>query len=127
MIPEFIGRLPVICALESLTEDMLVRILTEPKNAIIKQYQKLLALDEVQLKFDKDALYAIAKKAKEEKVGARALRSVLEEYMMDIMYEIPKDDNIGTVVITEDYIENHGTPLIQMRGVEVPKLEDSNS
>lgn len=127
MIPEFIGRLPVICALEALTEDMLVRILTEPKNAIIKQYQKLLALDEVQLKFDKDALYAIAKKAKEEKVGARALRSVLEEYMMDIMYEIPKDDNIGTVVITEDYIENHGTPLIQMRGVEVPKLEDSNS
>ncbi len=123
MIPEFIGRLPVICALESLTEDMLVKILTEPKNAIIKQYKKLFLMDEVNLLFEKDALYAIAKKAKEEKVGARALRSVLEEYMLDIMYEIPKDDNIGTVTITADYIENHGTPRVEMRGVEVPKLE----
>ena len=125
MIPEFIGRLPVICVLDALSEDMLVRILSEPRNAIIKQYQKLLQLDEVNLQFEEDALYAIARKAKEEKVGARALRSVLEEYMLDIMYEIPKDDNIGTVTITADYIENHGMPRIEMRSV--PQLEDKKS
>lgn len=123
MIPEFLGRLPIIFALESLSEEMLVRILTEPKNAIIKQYQKLLLLDEVNLQFEEDALYSIARKAKKEKVGARALRSVIEEYMLDIMYEIPKDDNIGTVTITADYIDNNGTPRVEMRGAEIPKLE----
>ena len=122
MIPEFIGRLPVIFTLDALTEDMLVRILEEPKNAIIKQYKKLLALDEVDLEFDKDALYAIAKKAKEKKVGARALRAIIEEFMLDIMYEIPKDDNIGRVTITKDYVEKKGGPLIAMRGC--PELED---
>ena len=118
MIPEFIGRLPIIFAMEELTEEMLVRILTEPKNAITKQYAKLLAMDEVQLRFEDDALLCIAQKAKEKKVGARALRSVIEEFMLDIMYEIPKDDNIGTVTITRDYIEKKGGPIIQMRGVE---------
>ena len=116
MIPEFIGRLPVLFSLESLTEDMLVQILKEPKNAIIKQYQKLLAMDEVKLEFEDDALRAIAKKAKEKDVGARALRSVLEENMLDIMYEIPKDDNIGSVRITREYIEHTGGPVITMRG-----------
>lgn len=119
MIPEFLGRLPIMFTLDALTEDMLVRILKEPKNAIIKQYQKLLAMDEVNLIFDDDALAAIAAKAKEKKVGARALRAIIEEYMLDIMYEIPKDDNIGTVTITKDYLENKGAPLIAMRGYPV--------
>ncbi len=116
MIPEFIGRLPVLFSLEALTEDMLVRILTEPKNAILKQYQKLLDYDEVKLEFDSDALHAIARKAREKKVGARALRAIIEEFMLDIMYEIPKDDNIGCVTITGDYVEGRGGPLITMRG-----------
>ena len=123
MIPEFIGRLPIMFSLEALTEDMLVKILKEPKNAIIKQYQKLLEMDEVRLEFDDDALYAIAKMAKEKKVGARALRAIIEDFMLDIMYEIPKDDNIGTVTITKDYVEKKGGPLIQMRGT--PELADS--
>ena len=117
MIPEFLGRLPIMFALEALTEDMLVRILAEPKNAIVKQYQKLLAMDEVKLTFEEEALHAIAKKAKEKKVGARALRAIIEEFMLDIMYEIPKDDNIGQVTITADYIEQKGGPRIEMRGV----------
>lgn len=117
MIPEFIGRLPVMFSLEALTEEMLVRILREPKNAILRQYKKLLAMDEVDLQFEEGALYAIARQAKEKKVGARALRAVIEDFMLDIMYEIPKDDNIGSVTITEDYIEKKGGPLIQMRGV----------
>ena len=123
MIPEFIGRLPIIFTLDGLNEDMLVKILQEPKNAILKQYEKLLAMDEVKLAFDEDALRAIAHKAKEKKVGARALRAVIEEFMLDIMYEIPKDDNIGMVTITKDYVEKKGGPLIQMRGT--PELADS--
>lgn len=117
MIPEFLGRLPILFAMEALTEDMLVRILSEPRNAIIKQYQKLLGFDEVKLVFEEDALHAIAQKAKEKKVGARALRAIIEEFMLDIMYEIPKDDNIGTVTITRDYVEKKGGPVIEMRGV----------
>ena len=89
MIPEFLGRLPIVFSLEGLTEDMLVKIMKEPKNAILKQYQKLLELDEVKLEFDDDALRQIAKKAMEKDTGARALRSIIEEYMLDIMYEIP--------------------------------------
>lgn len=123
MIPEFIGRLPIIFTLEGLSEDMLVKILKEPKNAILKQYQKLLALDEVKLEFDEGALHAIAAKAMEKKTGARALRAILEEYMLDIMYEIPKDDSIGQVVITREYIEGNGGPRILLRGQEVPLLE----
>lgn len=122
MIPEFIGRLPILFSLDALTEDMLVQILKEPKNAIIKQYQKLLAMDEVELTFTDDALRAIARKAKARDVGARALRSIIEEFMLDIMYEIPKDDNIGKVTITKEYIEKTGGPLIQMR--EYASLED---
>ena len=115
MIPEFIGRLPIIFTLEGLTQEMMVKILKEPKNAILKQYQKLLELDEVKLEFDEGALEAIAKKAMEKDTGARALRSIIEEFMLDIMYEIPKDDNIGKVTITGDYIEGKGGPLIEIR------------
>ena len=121
MIPEFIGRLPIVFTLRGLDEDMLVKILKEPKNAILKQYQKLLALDEVQLDFDEEALHTIARKAMEKKTGARALRAIIEDFMLDIMYEIPKDDNIGKVTITSDYIEHKGGPVITMRGV--PALE----
>ena len=118
MIPEFLGRLPILYTLDALSKDMLVKVLNEPKNAILKQYQKLLELDEVQLKFDDDALEAIAEKALEKKTGARALRAIIEEFMLDIMYEIPKDDNIGTVTITRDYIEGKGAPRIEMRSTE---------
>ncbi len=116
MIPEFIGRMPVIFSLEELDTDMLVRVLKEPRNAITKQYRKLLRFDEVDLQFEDGALALIAEKAKEKKLGARGLRSIIEEYMLDIMYEIPKDPNIGTVVITEDYIAKKGGPRIVMRG-----------
>ena len=121
MIPEFLGRLPVIYTLKALDRDMLVKILMEPKNAILKQYQKLLELDEVQLKFDQEALEAIADKAMERDTGARALRAIIEEFMLDIMYEIPKDDNIGTVTITREYIEGTGGPRIEIRNqAELP-------
>ena len=118
MIPEFIGRLPVIFTLKGLTKESLVKILKEPKNAIIRQYQKLLAMDEVELSFDDEALEAIAELALEKKTGARALRAIIEEFMLDIMYEIPKDDNIGKVRITRAYIEHTGGPEISLRGAE---------
>lgn len=131
MIPEFIGRLPIIFTLQGLTKDMLVKILTEPKNAILKQYQKLLELDEVKLEFADDALEAIAEKAMKKDTGARALRSIIEDFMLDIMYEVPKDDNIGKVTITRAYIEGTGGPLIEIRSnlneirVEpVPQIEE---
>mgnify|MGYP000998970000 FL=1 len=123
MIPEFLGRLPIIFSLENLTKDMLVKIMKEPRNAILKQYEKLLELDEVKLEFADDALEAIAQKAMEKKTGARALRSILEDYMLDIMYEIPKDDSIGEVIITKEYIEHTGGPRILLRGQEMPMLE----
>lgn len=122
MIPEFLGRLPVVFALQAMTEDILIQILTQPKNAILKQYKKLLALDEVDLVFDDEAVRSIAKKAIEKKTGARALRAVIEEFMLDIMYEIPKDDLIGRVTITEDYINNSGAPKIEMRGSGEAKI-----
>ena len=124
MIPEFVGRLPIVCTLEGLDEEKMVQILKEPKNAILKQYQKLLELDEVKLEFNEEALHAIAKKALEKDTGARALRAIIEEFMLDIMYEIPKDDNIGKVTITKEYIEGIGGPVIEIRNL---LLEDSQS
>jgi len=115
MIPEFLGRLPIVFALDAMDEDMLVRIMKEPKNAIIRQYQKLLAMDHVKLTFEDDALHAIAKEALEKDTGARALRAIIEDFMLDIMYEIPKDSNIGEVVITKAYVEHKGAPGIRMR------------
>ncbi len=115
MIPEFIGRLPIIFTLEGLSREMMVKILSEPRNAILKQYQKLLALDEVRLEFDAGALEAIAEKAMEKDTGARALRAIIEEFMLDIMYEIPKDDNIGRITITREYVEGTGGPVIDIR------------
>ena len=125
MIPEFIGRLPIVCTLSELSEDQMTEILVKPKNAIIKQYQKLLALDGVDLEFDDDALHAIAKKALKKETGARGLRSIIEGFMMDIMYEIPKDKNIGRVTITADYVNGKGGPRIEIRsdlGTSTPLL-----
>lgn len=127
MIPEFLGRLPIVFTLKGLDEDMMIKILKEPRNAILKQYQKLLALDEVDLEFDEGALRAIAKKAMEKDTGARALRAIIEEFMVDIMYEIPKDDSIGHVVITKEYIEGTGGPIITLRGQDVPRLQQGEN
>ena len=112
LIPEFIGRLPIMAALEKLTEADLVKILTEPKNALVKQYQKLLELDNVELEFDEEALNAIAKHAIARNTGARGLRSIIENVMLDIMYEIPSRDEISKVVITKEIIEGNGLPLL---------------
>ena len=112
LIPEFIGRLPVMTALEKLTVDDLVRILTEPKNALVKQYQKLLALDHTELEFEREALEAIAKKAIERNTGARGLRSIIEGIMLDVMFEIPSDDTIEKVIITKEAAIEEGKPKI---------------
>ena len=118
MIPEFIGRLPVIFTLDGLDNDMYIKILKEPRNSIIKQYQKLLRIDEVDLQFEDEAYEEIAKIAAERKTGARALRSIIEDLLLDIMYQVPKDENIGTVIITKDYVLKKGAPIIKMRGTE---------
>lgn len=112
LIPEFIGRLPIVVTLDSLDKDALIRILTEPKNALTKQYEKLFELDGVKLEFDKKALSAIAQKAIDRKTGARGLRSILEELMLDVMYEIPSSDNIEKCIITEDTVLNNAPPTI---------------
>ena len=122
MIPEFLGRLPVTVTLQGLTKEFLVRILKEPKNAILKQYKKLLEMDEVALRFDDEALEWIAEEAMKKETGARALRAILEDFMLDIMYEIPKDSNIGAVTITREYLERRGGPRIEMRGAMLPDL-----
>lgn len=127
MIPEFIGRLPIVFALQGLTEEMMIKILSEPRNAILKQYQKLLELDEVKLDFTEGALTAIARKAMERETGARALRSIIEEFMLDIMYEIPKDDNIGKVIITQEYIEGTGGPVIEIRTGYLPERTEAET
>ena len=111
LIPEFIGRLPVVTTLEELDEQALVRILTEPKNALTKQYQKLLSFDNVKLKFTDGALHAVARKAYAQKTGARGLRAIMEEVMLDIMYEIPSQTGIKEVAITEDVILKQGEPF----------------
>ena len=117
MIPEFLGRLPILCPLDQLDQAMYVKILQEPENAIIKQYQKLLRMDEVDLQFDDSAFEAIAEEAAKRKTGARALRSIIEEFMLDIMYQIPRDKAIGRVTITGDYVRKKGSPRIELRGV----------
>ncbi|HEO7558939.1 TPA: ATP-dependent Clp protease ATP-binding subunit ClpX [Streptococcus agalactiae] len=113
LIPEFIGRLPVVAALELLTAEDLVRILTEPRNALVKQYQTLLSYDGVELEFDQDALLAIADKAIERKTGARGLRSIIEETMLDIMFEIPSQEDVTKVRITKAAVEGTGKPVLE--------------
>ncbi len=115
LIPEFIGRVPITVALDKLDKKDLVRILKEPKNAIVKQYQKLLELDDVELTFTDEALEAIAERSFERKTGARGLRAVVEDVMMDVMYEIPSDDNVIGCVITKDAVEKKAEPELKYK------------
>ncbi len=121
LIPEFIGRVPITVALETLTEDALIRILTEPKNALMKQYQALLDMDGVKLEFTEDALKEIAHMAVERKTGARGLRSIMEAIMMDVMYEIPSDSTIGICTITKDVVDGASEPELVYRDNTVPR------
>lgn len=113
LIPEFIGRLPVVTALDELSEEDLVHILTEPKNALVKQYQALLSYDGVELEFSKEALEAIANKAIDRKTGARGLRSIIEETMMDVMFEVPSQEDVTKVIITKEAVEGKEKPLLE--------------
>ena len=119
LIPEFVGRVPINVSLQGLDKEALVRILKEPKSALIKQYQKLFEFDEVDLEFEEDAVEAIADKAFERKTGARGLRSIMESVMMDVMYEIPSDETIGRCVITKEAVEGSGKPVIISRDFPV--------
>ena len=121
MIPEFIGRVPVVVSLELLDEEALVKILSEPKNALVKQYQKLFEIEDVKLEFTQEAVRAIAHMAVERKTGARGLRAIMESVMMDMMYEIPSDSNVGICTVTKDAVEGKGTPEIVYRDVAVPR------
>jgi ATP-dependent Clp protease ATP-binding subunit ClpX len=121
LIPEFIGRVPITVSLELLSEDALLRILREPKNALVKQYQKLFEMDDVKLEFQEDALRAMAKLAMERKTGARGLRSIMESTMMDLMYEVPSDNTIGICTITKDVVDKKGEPELVYRDTAVPK------
>lgn len=121
LIPEFIGRVPVMVSLEQLTKEAMVRILSEPKNALTKQYKKLFELDDVKLEFTPEAVREIAHLAVERKTGARGLRSIMENAMMDIMYEIPSDSSVGICTVTKDAVEGKAKPEIVYRDVTVPK------
>ncbi|MBO4799827.1 MAG: ATP-dependent Clp protease ATP-binding subunit ClpX [Lachnospiraceae bacterium] len=125
LIPEFIGRVPVTAALDELDRDALVRILTEPKNSLVKQYKKLFELDGVGLRFEDDALEAIADKALERKTGARGLRSIIEEIMMDVMYRVPSDDTITECIITKAAVDGENDPVIvyNTEGTPIKKMD----
>lgn len=112
MIPEFVGRLPVVATLDELNEDQLVKILVEPKNALTKQYERLLALDNVKLRFTEGALRAIARRAIERKTGARGLRAILEEIMLEIMYEVPSKKNVRECIINEEVVTRKERPIL---------------
>ncbi len=121
LIPEFVGRVPVVVSLEPLDEEALVKILTEPKNAIVKQYQKLFELDHVELEFTEGAVREIAKLSAERKTGARGLRSILEKAMTNLMYELPSNEEVGRCLVTEEVIRGTGEPELTIRDVEVPR------
>ena len=123
LIPEFVGRVPVVVSLDSLDEEVLVRILKEPKNAIIKQYQALFGLDEVALEFTDEAVEAVAHKSFERKTGARGLRSILESVMNEVMYEIPSDETISKCIITKEAVEGSAKPLLEYRTDAVKKAQ----
>jgi ATP-dependent Clp protease ATP-binding subunit ClpX len=125
LIPEFIGRLPVVATLESLDEEALMTILTQPKNALTKQYAKLFKMEGVELEFKESALKSVAKKALERKTGARGLRSILEQTLLDVMYDIPSMENLSKVVIDEDVVTNGAMP--KMIFEDSPKLSEKAS
>ena len=122
LIPEFIGRLPVVATLEELDEDALVNILTDPKNALTKQYQKLFEMENVALEFRKEALRAVAKKALERKTGARGLRSILEQVLLDTMYDLPSMEGVSKIVIDEAFIKGESGPLMIYENPDKPLL-----
>jgi len=111
LIPELIGRIPVIAPLQTLSEEAFKSILTEPKNAILKQYKKLFMIEGIELEFDPFAIDAIVSKAMERKTGARALRSIVEDFMLDIMYDLPTKENIDKCIITKDVVETGAEPI----------------
>ena len=115
LIPEFVGRLPIVATLRELDKEALVNIVTQPKNALVKQYQKLFKLDNVELEFEREALEVIVDKAIERKTGARGLRSIMEKVMMDVMYRIPSDDTITECIITKEAVEGTGEPITKHR------------
>ncbi len=123
LIPEFVGRVPVCVALKGLDRDALVRIMKEPKNALVKQYRKLFQMDDVELSFEDEAVEAIADKAFERKTGARGLRSIMESVMMDVMYRIPSDDTIEECIITKEAVEGTGEPVVVRKGDDKRRLE----
>ena len=117
LIPEFVGRVPVVVSLDELTEDAMLRILTEPKNALVKQFERLFEIDGVKLEFTEEAVRAVARKALERNIGARGLRAIMENTMMDLMYRLPSDDTIGICTITEDVVEKGAEPVLTYRDV----------
>jgi ATP-dependent Clp protease ATP-binding subunit ClpX len=121
LIPEFVGRLPIIATLQSLDEEALVKILKEPKNALVKQYQKLFEMDGVVLEFEDEALHLIAQKAIERKTGARGLRAILEDIMLNVMYDIPSRDDIEKCIITKDTIINNQEPILILTDGQKPR------
>jgi ATP-dependent Clp protease ATP-binding subunit ClpX len=125
MIPEFIGRIPVAATLDPLDEDALVAILTEPRNAIVKQYQKLMRMDNVKLEFKVDAIRSIAKEAYRRKTGARALRGIVEELMLDVMYEIPSRKDMELCIITSDMVEKRSTAELLLHPSSLPQQESA--
>jgi len=125
LIPEFVGRLPVVATLEELDEAALIQILVEPKNALIKQYQKMFRMEGVELEIREAALLAIAKKALARKTGARGLRSILEQVLLDVMYDLPSQTNLSRVVVDEATITNDGKPLLMF--AETPKVASAHS
>ena len=126
LIPELIGRLPVIATLEELDEDALVRILSEPRNALVKQYAKLFDMEDIELEFRPDALQAVAARALERKTGARGLRSILEEILLDTMFEIPSVKNVSKVVVDESVIKGDTQPMMIYRSDELPKVSSES-
>ena len=127
LIPEFVGRLPVIATLEDLDEEALVRILTEPKNALVKQYQRLFEMENVKLTFTKEALTAIARKAIERKTGARGLRSILENILLDTMFDLPSMSGVEEVVISAEVVEGEAKPLLIYADKDGAGTKDSAS
>jgi ATP-dependent Clp protease ATP-binding subunit ClpX len=125
MIPEFVGRIPVLASLEPLDEDALIAILTQPRNAIVKQYQKLLHMDSVKLEFKVDAIQAIAKEAYRRKTGARALRGIVEELMLDVMYELPSRKDLKNCMITREMVEKRSTAELLLHPSSLPKPESA--
>ena len=121
LIPEFVGRLPVVATLRELDEEALIRILTEPKNALTKQYHKLFDMEGVELEFREDALSAVARKAMERKTGARGLRTILEHALLDTMYDLPSTEGVSKVVIDEEVIKGDAQPYLIYESSELPK------